>query len=517
LGVAKATLTTGSDPTNRTITLTATAGTVSSNTALNVVGTTLSVAGPASLVLGNTGTYSVTLLDSSGKAIAGKTLGITSTKANQLSAATLTTDPQGKANVVLTASNPGTDTLTATALGLTAQQSIAVSGQNFQFTAPAANAKIVVGPSGSTPVTINWTVNGLPVADGTSINFAATRGTLSTTNATTLNGQATVSISSNNSGPAVISATAAGVSAQLNVSFVANKPDTIAVQASPATIATQAQSTITATVRDATGNLVEGQQVDFAISAGGGTLSLASALTNSQGQAQTVYTAGSTPSGSNGVTIVASYPTNALGYAPTTSSISAKLTVGGQAVFLSLGTGNKISEDTNQTKFIQPWVVQAIDSAGNAVAGVSITLTVHSTRYFKGIWKVLDTDTTKWSQLITVGGTCLNEDVNHNGQYIKSADTNNNGTLEPGDIALSAPGSVTTGVDGSASFTVNYPEDHAEWVEVKLTASTIVAGTESSTSQIYVLPILGKYPSDTSANPPGVVSPYGINICTIAN
>jgi len=60
---------------------------------------------------------------------------------------------------------------------------------------------------------------------------------------------------------------------------------------------------------------------------------------------------------------------------------------------------------------------------------------------------------------------------------------NNNGKLEPGDIALASPGSVSTAsvtdathTQGTALFTVNYPEDHAMWVTSTLTATATAQG-----------------------------------------
>ena len=65
---------------------------------------------------------------------------------------------------------------------------------------------------------------------------------------------------------------------------------------------------------------------------------------------------------------------------------SATLTVGGQTVFLSLGTGVKLTENASDTQFSMPWVLQAVDSAGNPVNNVPVTLTIHSVAYYKGSW-----------------------------------------------------------------------------------------------------------------------------------
>jgi len=524
-GEAKATLSTPGDYSNRTITVTAAAGSSNGTVPVAVVGTTLTMApqsGSGNIVENSPASYTLTLLDSGGNGIAGQTVAISSAKGNTLSSANLTTDANGHATFTVTGTVAGTDTLTATSVGQTAQQSLVVSNQNFAMTAPAAGALIPLNTN--TPVSVTWTTSGVPVSSST-ITFTTTRGSfggaVSTTMATNSSGVATVNVSSTTAGPAIITATGSGVTAQVAVTFVATIPSSITIQASPDTIATGAQSTITAVLRDAQNNLVEGQTVDFQLTdVTGGSISQASAITNTQGVAQTIYTASSSASGANGVQITASVQN-----ASPAISGSVDLTVGGQTVFLSLGTGATISENDNKTQFIMPFSVQAVDARGNALASVPITLTIHSsypfdgnsagtlTAYAKGGYIVQGSD---WVQTGTPGlGTltavtsCLNEDVNKNGILDPGEDTNGNGKLDPGDVATASPGSLTTNSSGTAEFNVIYPEDHALWVRVTLTATATVAGTQSSTSSIFTLPMLSTYLTTITSSPPGYVSPYG--------
>jgi hypothetical protein len=81
--------------------------------------------------------------------------------------------------------------------------------------------------------------------------------------------------------------------------------------------------------------------------------------------------------------------------------------------------------------------------------------------------------------------------------------------LDPGGVATVSPSPVTTDNTGTANVTIFYPEDHANWVQVRLTATATVAGTQTSTSAVFYLPILASYLTNTSAAPPGVISPYG--------
>jgi hypothetical protein len=547
-GEAAASLST-QDQTNRDITVTATVGKISAQVVVAVVGTSISLTGPSSLIQGSAGTFDVSLTDSAGHGIEGKAVTVASAKSNGLSATNLTTDANGFASFTLTATNAGTDTVTAMALGLTASQSLNVSSQSFAFTAPSANANIAL----NVPQTLSvlWKNSGNPVV-GSTVTFSTTRGlfannattTTATTDSTGTAGTvaAPVTVSSTTAGPAVITASGTGVSAQLQVNFVATVPSQIDIQASPDTVETSGESTITAIVRDAQDNLVEGQTVDFQLTdKTGGSISVASAVTNTQGVAQTVYTATSTASASNGVSVTATVASN--------SAIqdTVTLTVGGQTVFLSLGTGSTISENTAKTQFSVPFVVQALDSAGNPVPGATLTLTVVSlpasvpptvtptpvapdytspdsyAAYRKGYW-FTGTDPisnsvctiTGWCQL--VNAECLNEDTLGNGIYESSEDVNGNGKLDPGNVAVVSPGSVTTDSTGSASVNVTYPEDHALWVQVLLTASTSVTGTQASTTSKFWLPMLAAYITNVNQSPPGSISPYGTNVnCHIAN
>jgi hypothetical protein len=516
-GVAQAMLGTAGDPTDRTITVTATVGSSATSATVNVsvIGTTLTVTGPATLVQGNQGTYTVSLTDSKGAGIPTQTVNLTSASGNTLSAASVVTDSTGKKTFTLTATKGGADTITATSLGLTATQALTVSSQTFAFTAPANNTQVPL--STNTSLVVNWTNNGAPVAAGSQVTFSSTRGTLSAGTATTdAQGNATVMISSNTAGPGVVSATATGVSAQVTVDFIATTPTSLALQAAPSTVATQGQSTLTATVRDASNNLVEGQVVNFTITQDptGGSLSVASATTDAQGQASTVYTASTTTSAKNGVVVQATV-------AGTAVSNTAALTVGGQAVFLSLGTGNTIVA-LNNTQYELPYSVQAIDSAGNGVNNVQITITVTSLAYGKGsllydghTWepegKFAFTTSSGDPYNFSLYGYngCRSEDVNNNGILDPGEDYNGNGKLDPGLVASTDVGSGTTSSGGSLGFNLIYPKDHAYWVAVGLTAAAIVNGTQSSTTATFWLPGLAQdYSSQTTA-PPGANSPYG--------
>ena len=544
-GEAQATLASPGDPSNRTLKVTATVGTVSATIDVDVVGTHLSLTGPSSLILSASGTFSASLTDSGGAGIPNTTVAVTSAKGNTLSASSLTTDATGHVTFSMTATTSGTDTVTASALGVSATQNVSVSSQAFAFSSPATNTSVALGAS--QVITLVWTNNGAPVANQP-VSFSTTRGLFTggnTTFSTTTDGTGTASatISSSTAGPAVITASGTGVSSQLSLNFVATNPSKIDVQASPTTVPTSGSSNITAIVRDASNNLVSGVTVDFQLTdLTKGSISVGSAVTNAQGVASTVYTATTTSSAAKGVTITATVQGTAIQGA-------VQLTVGGQTVFLSLGTGNLINVP-NDTQFSMPFTVQALDSGGNPVTGITVTFTVHSfpyadipphnptypqadgsiatqyAAYAKGSWIATPAilpgacngiTGTSFCQVIT--NYCFNEDLNGSGVLQGSSeDINGNGKLDPGDVASVSPASGVTDATGTVPVLVLYPQDHAGWVQVKLTASATVAGTESSTYSVFWLAMLAAdVNSTTNGSPPGATSPYGVGACNVPN
>src|SRR4029450_4981218 len=215
-----------------------------------------------------------------------------STLGNTLSATTVTTDSTGQATVTVTATVPGTDTIQALALGATGTATLSVSAANFAFRDPLPDAEVPLNRL--RPVTVHWEESDLPVPDGRTVNFFTTRGTLSAPSAMTgqdpneprRSGNATVTISSNQAGTAIINANVpGGPSSQVRIEFFATTPHSLVLQAFPTTLGVNAtgstaqQSIITAIVQDENGNLVKNQTVSFSLTdITGGSIFPASAV-----------------------------------------------------------------------------------------------------------------------------------------------------------------------------------------------------------------------------------------------
>jgi hypothetical protein len=322
-------------------------------------------------------------------------------------------------------------------------------------------------------------------------------------------GNATVSVQSTTAGAGTITVTGTDVTAQRTVEFIATSAASIDVQPGIFTLAPNEQTTLTATVRDGAGNLVKNKLVSFNLEDNtGGVLSVASATTNSQGRAQSVYTAGSTASATDGVIVTASVTQGG-----NLIDDDVALTVARKEVFISVGTGNTI-EEPNQAQYKVQFAIQITDSSGNGVSGVPVVVSIVSDNYYKGrrSWTG-----TSWRGFNPLFGPCADEDLNDNGVLDPGEDFNTSTRLEAGNIALVTPSNVETDDGGTALVDVVYPQEHAYWVDVTLEASASVQGTEVKRASHFTLPgSTEDFSSETTA-PPGETSPFGVQACNSPN
>ena len=562
-GSAIAEVNTAGDRTNRTVTVIATATDPSDGTSLtdtltlSIAGSTLAINGASAIVSGDTSTYTVSLVDAGGNGISGETVTVTSANGNTLSNSTLTTGSTGQAQFTVTGTVGGADTLTATALGLTATKSVSVSTDSFviSITDTAADGADI-GLGDTETVTATWAISGVPQV-GETINFSTTRGTLgAASNVTDGAGQASVTLISATAGAATIRAITAstGLDTQSSIEFVADPADAddLVLSADPFVIGPNEQATITAILSDAAGNKIANADISFELTdSTGGEISVGVETTDSLGRALITYTASDLASDSNDVVITAT----SVDVPAVTDSVT--ITVSRQARELVLGTGDDLSEPTT-SQYSKDWVVQVSNTSGAGVEGATVTLAVRSIRYFKGQW-FFDLNANEWLQIVSVGdqdlyddaecaadstttGTnagpdgipddcddtdgdgnlgpgdgfldgatyCVDEDTNLNFILdLLTEDYNGNGSWEAGAIATISPQTVVTNESGFAFFELTYPQEYGMWLTVELVASTNVQGTESQQTRIFFLEILA---DDIGSDnpPPGVDSPFGI-------
>lgn len=115
---------------------------------------------------------------------------------------------------------------------------------------------------------------------------------------------------------------------------------------------------------------------------------------------------------------------------------------------------------------------------------------------------------------------CDNEDLNRNGVLEVYAggpaeDANDTGALEPrkADVNISFVGSSTTNSDGQVILKITYGQSLASWLEFNiLVAASGVSGTEGRTSFQGVLPVLAAAVSSKDVPPAFRLAPYGTNV-----
>jgi hypothetical protein len=490
---------------NRNLTVTASTGSQTQSIIIDVIGTHLKVEGPSSIAINKPTEYTVKLQDSGDQAIAFEDVVVTSALGNTVTPAsgtTFSTDSNGEFIINLTGTAGGTDTLTATALGATASQSIDISGNDL--TLASTNTDIQIG----NPEIINlvWLQNNLPQANET-LSIRTTRGALSATTVTTDgNGEASFTVSSTTAGSATVTAeSAAGLTATLDREFVATTPQYLNTQASPSLIGPNKASTIITKVRDVNDNPVKNVKVNFNLTdTVNGTLSNSQAVTDSLGRAEVVYAAGDSSSSFEGVkidTFLQDYPT-------ITDLVN--LTVGGDALRIVLGADENIAEDTIFYK--KTFGVIVTDSAGNPIPNQAVDFTIAATDYIKGQLFLVDTSTPpdgtadEWGYFPTV--TCPVEDFDHDGNLDAGEDINGNGTLEPTQDATITTNGITD-AEGKMTVEVIYPQSHALWSKQRITAKTVSEGTEFVENTTFGMSILASDMDDPDISPPNVFSPYG--------
>ncbi|WP_158222352.1 Ig-like domain-containing protein [Tamilnaduibacter salinus] len=504
-GTATASLSSFGNAKNRTISVRASAGGMSETVDIDVSGTSIALSGPTSVANGDTAEFTARLADADNNGVPGVTITITSQQ-NAPSASSLTTNQSGEVDFSLTANSSGPDQVKVTAYGgsnqVTAEKTLNISPDSFTLTAPTQGQDIPI--STNTTAEVSWEQNGSPISDGSTVNFSTTRGSITPSQQTTSGGSATATLTASKAGPAIITATTgSGLTTQTEIEFVATTPDAISLNASPVKIGRGEQSQITATVTDPNDNPVKDQQVNFNLTSDstGGTVTSTS-TTDSQGRATATFTAGNGISGDDGVVLEASVAGGISNTIP--------LTVGQQALRITLGTGNEIQEP-DSVSYRKEWIAIVTDSSGAPVEGAQLELSVLPTLYRKGQWK-LNTDD-NWQPDVSTTDPCPVEDANYDGKIQPGEDINGNETLEPSNEVTTSATDITTGTDGSANFELLYPQSQCSWITAKLSVKASVAGSERTESTEFQLSCLASDLQDPDVDPPtegdGLASPYG--------
>ncbi|MCQ8847146.1 Ig-like domain-containing protein [Alteromonas stellipolaris] len=507
-GTARALVSTQNDASNRTVTLTAQTGALVETVDILITGTEVTINGANSVILNDTAEYTLRVQDSDGVAIVNQTILLEAANGS-LSETSVNTGADGQATITYTATTSGEDTITASSLNASVEFELEVQQDEFSFVV-LPDEEISLNEAAT--ISVQWLQDGNPAA-GNNVTFSTSRGGIngSALVTTDAEGIASISIESDNAGFASITATGtesgneSTVNAVAQVEFIAVEPFTLIADATPDLIGPDGQtSTITAVVRDPSGNLVKNTVVNFNVDdVSTGSISPSQSTTDSSGIASTVFTSGA-PSSEDAVIIRASVASDE------TITDEVYMTVGDRAFDISIGTGNEI-EEPDSTTYLKRFAVFVSDSAGQPVSGVELTASGTPVKYsengtyFKGF---SEWDEDESIHVLYVTATCLNEDIDGDGILDSGEDNNSDGFLTPGIVGtLTFADTSVTDENGQAELEYRYPASYGGWYNIVITIFGQSTGSEASQNHYYSLGISSDDLTNEGAGLPA--NPFG--------
>lgn len=521
------------------ITVTAQADTFSAEVLIAATGSELTVSGPDQVAFGSDVELNITLIAGDEEAISNQEITIVSAAGNLITPSTVTTDPDGRATVVVNSDN-GSDTISVQALDGTVEKThgFVLTENLLSFPLSTYNAELPVALSNDIEVT--WTRNNQPVV-GELLRFSITAGqiTSASTVLTDSEGQATITITSSSAGSAEINVQGINdlaANTKLDVEFVAINPATLTLSGSPTRVDTAGTSEIKARVVDVNGNPVKNRSVNFtSADLRGGQLSPASATTDSDGLARVYFTAGNNPTEIDDIEIVAEVVGTAI-------NDNLPMTVVKRVLNITIGTSNEILVKPLGTQYAMPFIVQVADGSGKPLEAAQVELSIRPIWYGKGHMTLASANGIEFADALDPNAwvathwrraassiNCVSEDVNGNRVLDAGEDINGNGTLDPqdpsaltavdgGDYATINGGVLETDKNGSGFFELLYPASNSDWGRVEITARAQDLGAEAEDSFVTTLRLPGSESNDVINEPANAFSPYGlVPDCTTTN
>jgi hypothetical protein len=471
-GKVTATFSSGSsdtDPTgpiNRTATITATAGSVSAFTFVDIVGSTVKLTSTGTTLSDNGSsplTITATALDSAGVGIEGANIVFSPSNGGSVTIMPSSglADSNGQLAANVTGVAAGSVRLSATALGATGTYDITVTAlaSTFRIDAQWLNAVSIDNNATTTMTTSDSLAIEVNAPASTTVIFASTLGSwvggTSYIPVTVVGGKAIATLNCTMAGVISVQVYDANTPTRSDTLTVGvtsgNPPYKITLQASTTVVPksvgnTTGSSTLLAKVEDFMGYAIANVPIAFRIlnpTGGGETVSPVVVFTSANvdtvtglnpGEARTTFTSGSSSSG-EGVSAVqvrasvvgTSVETEAWGVDSTPSGNDAAIVIGSTAASIAFGQATVLGE-YSQSQYVLPMSVLVADVNGNAVSGAVVSLSAWPIAWSTGIdcaydqdgYRVVwhyatDSGTTTWWDVVTGNyGTYYNEDANEN-------------------------------------------------------------------------------------------------------
>lgn len=527
-GQLKATVTLGSNHSNRTIKVNATSGTVTRSVNFDVVDSSavIPVANDLTIALdkatvGNSGSdvvaVAVTAVDSSRNAVSGIDVTFSVDQSAVLVVGNGKTDANGLAKASVTIGADRSNrlvTVTAKSGTFTRQASFRVTGAKLQATLQPATLK--VGETGQVQYTLS-DVNGSPMVasaitvagPGSSVATTCLGATAGAAVVTDGNGRYLYCYVAAGSGPTTITASSGGASLTSTVQIDAKLSDVPAGTTISSATFTVAPSVVNVNAVGSKDNSAELRllfltdknapvpNVRVRLGLGSNTSGTDGDISSGKdvvvtsdagGVAVSSFVPGQRASATDQVMIYACYgkddTVETIAACPASRLLSVSLTVVEQPVSISIGTNNLIGTGTNGLTYTQRFTVLVVDAAGKPKSDVQLTPVLDLPSYSKGVW-IWDAVEKIWVQNITT--SCLNEDSSPNGfrnGTIESSggvseDLNASGQLDPrkSDVSIAMVGTTKTDANGTAVMQIEYPQSYGSWTEfsIRVSASGVVS------------------------------------------
>jgi hypothetical protein len=192
-------------------------------------------------------------------------------------------------------------------------------------------------------------------------------------------GDVTFNLTSMSPGTANIKATFGTDAITSQIYFISTVPAKISVQPNQTVVGPKNSTPIVALVLDENNSPVKNALVLFSLEkdSSAGVLSSSEGVTDENGEARVIYTAGGINTASDGVAVVAKVGS----YSNTTH-----LTVSSRAVKIAIGTSNKISSVERDVYYDMPVSANVVDNSGNPLTNQEVSVRIVPTQYYKGAW-----------------------------------------------------------------------------------------------------------------------------------
>ncbi|HEY9106067.1 MAG TPA: Ig-like domain-containing protein [Roseateles sp.] len=527
-GQLKATVTLGSNHSNRTITVNATSGTVTRSVSFDVIDSSSvnPVASDLTISLdkatvGNSGSdvvaVTATAVDSSRNAVKDIDVTFSVDQNAVLVVGNGKTDANGVAKASVTIGADRSNrlvTVTAKSGTFMRQASFRVTGAKLQATLQPATLK--VGDTGQVQYTLS-DVNGNPMVGAAVTVTGPGASTVATCpgvaagapQITDGNGRYLYCYVAAGSGPTTITASAGGGSLTSTVQIDAKLSDVPASTTIASATFTVAPSVVNVNAVGSKDNRAELRllfltdknvpvpnvrvRLGLGTNASGTDGDISSGkdvviTSDTGGVAVSSFVPGQRGSATDQVMVYACYgkddTVETIAACPASRLLSVSLTVVEQPLSISIGTDNAVGEGANGLTYTQKFTVLVVNAAGQPQSDVQLTPVLDLPSYSKGFW-FWDAIEKTWVQNVTI--SCLNEDSSPNGfrngtietSGGVSEDLNGSGQLDPrkSDVSIAMVGTTKTNAAGTAVMQIEYPKSYGKWTEysIRVSASGVVS------------------------------------------